>query len=97
LYLETVAFFSKREVLDRKLVWNMFYWPMEHYWLACLAYVQFVQLRESRRTWENLSSELPRLRKYEGDAALSREAGIPQFLQTEAALVRERSARAPHS
>jgi len=34
-FLETVAFLCARKVLDRELVWNMFYWLMENYWNAC--------------------------------------------------------------
>src|SRR6266481_2474700 len=56
-FLETVAFLCARKVLDRELVWNMFYWLMENYWNACADYVQHVRLNEGSRTWENLSTQ----------------------------------------
>ncbi|MGO9455147.1 MAG: hypothetical protein ACLQDV_29490 [Candidatus Binataceae bacterium] len=84
-YLETVAFLCARKVLDRNLVWNMFYWPMEHYWIACAEYIKHVRLNEGSHTWENLSEQLPSLRKLNGDP-LPNEATLVGFLRTEAAV-----------
>ena len=85
-FFETVAFFCKRKILDRELVWSMFYWPMENYWLACSEYIEHVRLNAGQYTWENLSALRPKLRKLNrGDASANR-ATVPKFLRAEAAL-----------
>jgi len=85
-YLETVAFFCKRKVLDRELVWNMFYWPMANYWLACDNYIRHVRGIEGRHTWDNFSRLLPKLADMHREEAPPNEANLPLFLATEAAL-----------
>jgi hypothetical protein len=86
-FLETVAFFCKRRILDRELVWSMFYWPLENYALACVEYIDYVRLNAGPHTWENLSALRPRLRKLNrGDAAAS-DATVPKFLLAEATLL----------
>jgi hypothetical protein len=89
-YPETVAFFCRRKVLDRELVWNMFYWPMANYWIACRNYVQHVRGIEGSRTWENLSCLLPKLRDLNREDPVPNEANIPHFPATEAALYDEK-------
>ncbi len=85
-YFETIAFFCTRKVLDRKLVWNMFYWSIEHYWLACAYYVEHVRLNEGHRVWENVSLQLPHLRKLNRDDPQPNDATVGPFLRAEAAM-----------
>ena len=85
-FFETLAFFCRRNVLDHKLVWNMFYWPMENYWLACSDYVEHVRLNEGRHTWENFYLLRPKLQKLNRGDAAANGAKVPQFLRVEAAL-----------
>jgi hypothetical protein len=85
-YLETVAFFCRRKVLDIELVWNMFYWPMANYWNACVEYVKLVRGAEGRHTWDNLAWLLPKLNKLHPEENPPNEANLPNFLATEAAL-----------
>jgi hypothetical protein len=82
-FFETVVFFYQRKVLDGELVWNMFYWPMENYWTACAEYVKFVRTKEGDSTWANLSSELPRLRKFSREEPIPDDAEVDLFLRTE--------------
>jgi hypothetical protein len=85
-FLDTVAYFQKRKVLDIPLVWNSFYWWMENYWMACMTYVQAVRLREGASHWANLESQLKVLRQLNPTKEEPSEANIPDFIATEASL-----------
>jgi hypothetical protein len=85
-FLDTVAYFQKRRVLDVPLVWNSFYWWMENYWIACMTYVQAVRLREGTSNWANLESQLKILRQLNPPNEKLSEANIPDFVATEASL-----------
>ncbi len=86
-FFETVAFFCKRKVLDRDLVWSMFYWPLENYALACADYIDYVRLNAGPHTWANLSALRPRLQKLNRGDAAANDATVPRFLGAEAALL----------
>jgi hypothetical protein len=86
-FFETVAFFCKRKVLDRDLVWSMFYWPLENYALACSDYIDHVRLNAGSHTWANLSALRPRLQKLNRGDAAANDATVPRFLRAEAALL----------
>ena len=86
-FFETVAFFCKRKVLDRDLVWSMFYWPLENYALACADYIDYVRLNAGPHTWANLSALRPRLQKLNRGDAAANDATVPRFLRAEAALL----------
>jgi hypothetical protein len=82
-FFETVVFFYQRKVLDGELVWNMFYWPMENYCIACADYVKFVRTKEGDSTWANLCSELRRLRKFSRGEPIPDDTKVDLFLRTE--------------
>ena len=85
-FLETVAYFQKRKVLDAPLVWNAFYWWMENYWIACMTYVEAVRLREGKSAWTNLECQLKVLRRLNPPDEKPSEANIPDFIASEASL-----------
>ena len=85
-FLDTVAYFQKRGVLDVPLVWNSFYWWMENYWIACMTYVQAVRLREGASNWAHLESQLKVLRQLNPPDEKPSEANTPDFIATEASL-----------
>jgi len=85
-FLETVAYFQKRKVLDAPLVWNAFYRWMENYWIACLTYVEAVRLRKGKSIWTNLECQLKVLRRLNPPDEKPSEANIPDFIAAEAAL-----------
>ena len=89
-YLDTIAYFFRRRVLHRKLVGNRFYWRMELYRLACIDYVPIVREHEGASTWNNLESQLSKLRKLYPANEQPNQAHIPDFLKTEAALYSRR-------
>ncbi len=84
-FLETVAYFQKRKVLDAPLVWNAFY-RMENYWIACMTYVEAVRLRKGKSMWTNLECQLKVLRRLNPPDEKPSEANIPDFIAAEAAL-----------
>ena len=86
-FFETVAFFCKRKILDRELVWSMFYWALENYALASSDYIDYVRLNAGPHTWANLSALRPRLRKLNRGDAAANDATVPKFLRAEAALI----------
>jgi len=42
--LESIAFFANEGLLDLKLVYNMYYWWIENYLIACDGYIRYVTL-----------------------------------------------------
>jgi hypothetical protein len=87
-FFETVSFFCRRKILDRKLVWSMFYWPMENYAIACSDYIDQVRRNTGPHTWENLSALRPKLRKLNRGDSAANDATVPKFLRAEAGLFR---------
>ena len=91
-FFETVAFFCARKILDRELVWSIFYWPLENYTFACADYLEHVRINAGHHTWANLVALRPELRKLNRDGAVASAATVSRFLRAEAALGIERTA-----
>ncbi len=92
-FFEELAYMTRRKVLDKGMVWNSFFWPLEHYYPALTASPSLIEKVRSDSHASTLYRELPWLYQ-ELCAVCAKEEGwstymppnaeeIKQFLEVE--------------
>jgi len=66
-FFETVAIFSRRRYVDKKIIWHTFYWPMVCYWQKSKAYIREAQEETGSETWKDYADLMPVLIRREAD------------------------------
>jgi hypothetical protein len=64
-FFDAIGKLSKQGVLDKDLVWHMFYWPMANYWAVCQDFVRETQHEQGSATWEDYSEIMSEIRATE--------------------------------
>ena len=88
-FLESIALFFNRGVLDEEITWHAFYWSMANYWQSAQEHIRRVQADEGYETWKDLADAVSRLRAFDarrsGKSAPTGEQTL-KFLQDETTL-----------
>jgi hypothetical protein len=87
-FFEELAYMTKRKVLDRGMVWNSFFWPIEHYYPALTASPNLVEKARLDSHASTLYRELPWLYR-ELSAVCAREGGWSSYMPPNADEIRQ--------
>jgi hypothetical protein len=66
-FFDTLATLTKKQVLDKDLVWHTFYWPMANYWAVCQDFVRETQNGEGAATWADYCEVMNEIKATEAE------------------------------